>query len=68
MSLFSRERLKAQGTSWTAETRAGVTTFMAMAYIIFTNAAILSAGGVPFSGAVIATCLSAGLITILMAC
>lgn len=59
-------RLKEHKTSVATETRAGVTSFMAMAYIIFTNAAILAAGGVPFSGAVVATCASAGLITILM--
>lgn len=46
--------------------RAGLTSFMAMAYIIFTNPAILAAAGVPFSGAVVATCAAAGLMTILM--
>ncbi len=59
-------RLKEHGTTVATETRGGVTSFMAMAYIIFTNAAILSAGGVPFSGAVVATCAAAGLVTILM--
>jgi len=53
-------------TTLGTEVRAGVTTFMAMAYIIFTNPAILSAAGVPFNGAIVATCVVAGLITILM--
>lgn len=48
------------------EVRAGITSFMAMAYIIFTNPGILSQAKVPFNGAVLATCLSAGLITIMM--
>lgn len=39
---------------------------MAMAYIIFTNPAILQNGGVPFSGAVVATCMAAGILCILM--
>ena len=58
--------LRQNGTTAATEIRAGVTTFMAMAYIIFTNPAILSAAGVPFQGAVVATCTAAGLMTILM--
>lgn len=53
-------------TTLGTEIRAGITTFMAMAYIIFTNAAILSVAKIPFSGAVIATCLAAGVVTIAM--
>lgn len=48
------------------EIRAGITSFMAMAYIIFTNPAILAAANVPFTGAIVATCFAAGIITILM--
>lgn len=59
-------RLRDNGTTIGTEVRAGVTTFMAMAYIIFTNPAILAAGGVPFSGAVVATCIAAGVVTIMM--
>lgn len=59
-------RLREHGTTVTTEMRAGLTTFMAMAYIIFTNPAILHKAGVPFDGAILATCLAAGLITILM--
>jgi len=59
-------RLRERGTGVATEVRAGLTTFMAMAYIVFANPAILSAAGVPFEGAVVATCLAAGLITLLM--
>jgi len=66
--------LTARGTTAARETRAGFTTFMVMAYIIFVNPAILSfAGiaalegkGVPFPAAQAATCLVAGVMTIAM--
>lgn len=45
---------------------AGLTTFMTMAYIIFVNPAILSVAGVPFDGAVTATCIAAGILCIVM--
>ena len=45
---------------------AGITTFMTMAYIIFVNPAILSAAGVPFEGAVTATCVGAAMLSIAM--
>lgn len=45
---------------------AGATTFMTMAYIIFVNPAILKNAGVPFDGAVTATCVASGLVTLLM--
>lgn len=45
---------------------AGATTFMTMAYIIFVNPAILKNAGVPFAGAVTATCVASGLVTLLM--
>ncbi|MFH0793423.1 MAG: NCS2 family permease, partial [bacterium] len=67
MTLLERFfRLEDHRTTLTTELRAGVTSFMAMGYIIFTNAAILAAAKVPFSGAVVATCAAAGLITCLM--
>jgi adenine/guanine/hypoxanthine permease len=66
--------LAAQGTTVGREARAGVTTFMVMAYIIFVNPAILSFAGVPglegkcapFAATQAATCLVAGVMTILM--
>ncbi|MGL5149672.1 MAG: NCS2 family permease [Clostridium sp.] len=45
---------------------AGVTTFLTMAYIIAVNPNILSATGMPAGALVTATCLAAGLTTILM--
>ncbi len=61
--LFHLEEL---GTNVKTEITAGVTIFMTMAYIIFVNPAILSAAGVPFTGAAVATCIGAGLVTFLM--
>ena len=46
--------------------RAGLTTFLAMAYIIAVNPSLLAAAGVPSSAAVTSTCVSAGIMTILM--
>jgi AGZA family xanthine/uracil permease-like MFS transporter len=55
-----------RGTTFGTEVRAGVTTFMVMAYIIFLNPGILSAAGLdPVAGAA-ATALVAGIMTILM--
>lgn len=48
------------------EAIAGVTTFLAMAYIIAVNPSILSTTGMNAGALVTATCLTAGLVTILM--
>ncbi len=53
-------------TSWRTETLAGLTTFVTMAYIIFVNPAILHETGMPLASVTIATCLCAGLGSILM--
>lgn len=45
---------------------AGATTFITMAYIIFVNPAILSTAGVPFGAVATATCIGAGVMSILM--
>lgn len=66
--------LRARGTTVTIEVRAGVTTFMVMAYIIFVNPAILSFAGIAdlesqglsFPAVSAATALLAGLLTIAM--
>ena len=55
-----------RGSSVATELRAGLTTFLAMAYIIVVNPLILEAGGVPVTAAVTATCIGAGIMTILM--
>lgn len=56
------ERASSVGT----EIRAGLTTFLAMAYIIAVNPSLLSAAGVPVSAAVTSTCFAAGIMTIFM--
>jgi AGZA family xanthine/uracil permease-like MFS transporter len=48
------------------EIKAGVTTFMVMAYIIFVNPGILAAAGIDIAAAAAATALTAGVLTILM--
>jgi AGZA family xanthine/uracil permease-like MFS transporter len=60
---FEFEELK---TNWRTEILAGFTTFVTMAYIIFVNPAILSETGMPFTGVVAATCLSAAIGSFLM--
>lgn len=59
-------KLTERGTSVGTEIRAGLTTFLVMAYIIFVNPSILSAAG--FDGAAVGagTALVAGLLSILM--
>ena len=53
-------------TNWRTEILAGVTTFMAMAYIVFVNPAILHETGMPLAAVTAATCLSAAIGSILM--
>ncbi len=59
-------KLSANQTTVRTEIAAGVTTFLTMAYIIFVNPTILSEAGVPFSGALFATCVSAAVGSLLM--
>lgn len=61
-------KLRAWGTSVGTEAMAGLTTFMVMAYIIFVNPNILTAtqGTASRAGITTATCLVAGIMTILM--
>ena len=59
-------KLGERGSSVATELRAGLTTFLAMAYIIVVNPLILQAGGIPVTAAVTATCVGAGIMTILM--
>jgi AGZA family xanthine/uracil permease-like MFS transporter len=56
----------ALGTNWRTEILAGCTTFLTMAYIIFVNPAVLAAAGMPVAAVTAATCLAAGLASILM--
>src|SRR6185436_7080311 len=67
-------RFDQHGTSIGRDTAAGVTTFIVMSYIIFVNPQILSFAGIeglseiglPFNQVLAATCLVAGVMTILM--
>lgn len=55
-----------RGSSAGQELRAGLTTFLAMAYIIAVNPSLLGAAGVPMIAAVTSTCVGAGIMTIFM--
>ena len=55
-----------RGSSVGQEIRAGLTTFLAMAYIIAVNPSLLTAAGIPAAAAVTSTCIGAGIMTILM--
>jgi len=59
-------KLKDLNTDIRTEVMAGVTTFMAMAYIIFVNPAMISQTGIDFGAAMVATSISAAVATILM--
>lgn len=59
-------KLDSKGSSISTELLAGLTTFMAMAYIIFVNPSILEASGIPREAAIAATIWSAGLCSIAM--
>ena len=54
------------GTSFRTETRAGIATFLTMAYIIVVNPAILEAAGMPRDASITATILSAAFGTLIM--
>jgi len=58
--------LKENETTVRRELFAGLTTFMAMAYVVVVNPRILSEGGMPADGVLFATCLAAALATMLM--
>ena len=60
-------KLKEHNTTVRTEIIAGVTTFFAMAYIIFVNPGFLSEAGMDFNAVLMATCLAAALGTILTA-
>jgi AGZA family xanthine/uracil permease-like MFS transporter len=72
--LERRFKFRANGTTLARDTMAGVTTFIVMSYIIFVNPQILSFSGIeglqdiglPFNQVLAATCLVAGVMTILM--
>lgn len=55
-----------RGSSVGTEVMAGLTTFLAMAYIIAVNPAMLEAAGIPFNAALTATCFGAAVMTAAM--
>src|SRR5215208_668171 len=56
----------ARGSSLRIESLGGVSTFLAMSYILFVNPAILSAAGLPFSAVAVATALAAAVTSLAM--
>ncbi len=58
--------LDGHGTTVRTELFAGLTTFLTMAYIVVVNPLVLGAAGMPVAGVAVATCVSAGLGSILM--
>ncbi len=60
-------RLRERGTSVRKEIVAGITTFLAMSYILAVNPGMLSQTGMDAGGVFTATALSAGLTTLVMA-
>jgi AGZA family xanthine/uracil permease-like MFS transporter len=59
--------LQGHGTTIRTEVLAGLTTFLAAAYIIFVQPTVLSAAGMDFGAVMTATCLASALATLLMA-
>jgi AGZA family xanthine/uracil permease-like MFS transporter len=59
-------RLKASGTDVRTELFAGLTTFLTMAYIVVVNPTILGDAGMPVGAVAAATCLAAGVASVLM--
>ncbi len=59
--------LTANGTTPRTEVVAGLTTYLALAYIVFVQPAVLSAAGMDFGAVMTATCLASAFATLLMA-
>ena len=60
-------KLKEHNTTVRTEIIGGITTFFAMAYIIFVNPSYLSQAGMDSNAVMVATCLSAAIGTLLTA-
>jgi len=59
-------KLKEHDTTLQREILGGITTFLAMSYIIFVQPGVLSAAGMDFQAVMTATCLAAAIATVLM--
>ena len=60
-------KLEEMGTTVGTEVRAGVVTFMTMAYIIVVQPIVLKEAGMPVGGVMLATCLSSAIATLMIA-
>ena len=60
-------KIRERGSPFGREALGGVTTFMALSYIIFVQPAMMSDAGVPFAGAFVATCVASAAACLLMA-
>ena len=65
-SVDSFFKIHERGSSVPNEIIGGLTTFLAMAYIVAVNPGILVATGIPFSAALTSTCLGAAIMTVAM--
>ena len=59
-------QLTARGTTPAREVRGGLATFLTMAYILFANAAILSAAGMPQEPVIAATAAASAICSLMM--
>lgn len=59
-------KISERGSSVSTEIVGGLTTFLAMSYIIAVNPAMLAAAGIPFNAGLTATCFGAAIMTIAM--
>ena len=64
--LESYFKLSSQGTNPRTELIAGITTFLAMAYIVFVNPEILAASGMDRTSVFVATCLASAIGSLIM--
>ena len=64
--LDHRFGMSERGTNIRTELRAGLTTFLTMAYIAFVNPQILADAGMPFDAVFVATCVAAAISTLIM--
>ncbi len=59
-------KISERGSSVSDEVIGGLTTFLAMAYIIAVNPGMMEVAGIPFAAALTATCIGAAIMTIAM--
>ena len=59
-------KISERGSSVSTEVIGGLTTFLAMSYIIAVNPAMMTVAGIPFNAALTATCFGAAIMTVAM--